>query len=248
MPADSYVAATLVGVATLFVGIGCCIAFVLRLRRRRAHLSVLLLRGAALLFQREDECGYSKLRKTRGRTWKTIDRSGAGGSRSETPGRPDFLAGRNVFGGRNAEAVGATGSNAETAIAPYCSLLLLKTPNHFSLFLLIAPGAWRRRNESFAAEFGPPTLFSRREMRSMEAMFAEPFDPQRTGPPRRLTSTAESQRSRRFAFPEFYAGLHVPSPLSARRCPGAGQVLAARAGVELLPQSSQNLLRSPPTG
>jgi hypothetical protein len=51
-------------------------------------------------------------------------------------------------------------------------------------------------------------------MRSMYGSFAEPFDPQRANPARRLTRTAESTGSRRFALAGFSATIAAGSLLS----------------------------------
>jgi hypothetical protein len=78
--------------------------------------------------------------------------------------------------------------------------------------------------------------------------FGEPFDPQRTSPPRRLTPTAESTAPGGSRFPHFtpLVASRLHSPREYIRA--SSRVAAARAADELLPQSSQNLLRSHPTG
>jgi hypothetical protein len=146
MPAHSSGAVILVGVATLFVVIGCCFAFVLRLRRRMAHLPVLLLRCAAMLFRMEAERGYSKSRTTGGRirvgrigAWK----GAAGRARRPTsggvipPGVPTIpLVGGDRF------LLGMGGSNREQSRPPGgrdCSLLLPFVAPYCSLLLPIAP-------------------------------------------------------------------------------------------------------------
>jgi hypothetical protein len=48
----------------------------------------------------------------------------------------------------------------------------------------------------------------------MFVTFAEPFDPQRAGPARQLTRTAESDRSRRFALAGFSATIAAGSLVS----------------------------------
>ena len=163
MPAHSTEAGILVGATTLFVAIHCCFGFVLR--RRMAHLPVPLLRCAAMLFRIEAERGYSKLGTVGGPIWGSwigAWKDAASPAHGSTSGRaiPLAIPTFPLVDGRPflLEMGGAIGSTAGTAIAPYCSLLLPKTSNRCSFLLLIAPGAWCRMNESFAAEFGPPTL------------------------------------------------------------------------------------------
>ena len=56
------------------------------------------------------------------------------------------------------------------------------------------------------------TLSQHHDMRSTLGSFAEPFDPQRVDPTHQLTRTAESNRSRRFAFVALSASNHADSP------------------------------------
>jgi hypothetical protein len=75
--------------------------------------------------------------------------------------------------------------------------------------------------------------------------FGEPSDPQRVGPPYELTPAAESDRSRRFAFPAFSARNRADSPVSAGasrspRCGFAGGPYPRR-----FPPHSPSLRRRP---
>ena len=81
----------LVGSATLFAGIGCCFAFGLRLWQRSAHVPVLLIRGAALLFQSEGDANtarYGKQGAGRGRRWAGAALLAAAASKIQV--RPSF--------------------------------------------------------------------------------------------------------------------------------------------------------------
>jgi hypothetical protein len=148
MPAHLTEAGILVGATTLFVAIHCCFGFVLR--RRMAHLPVLLLRCAAMLFRIEAERGYSKLGTVGGPVWGSGIGARKGGAASpahgSTSGRaiPPAIPTFPLVDGRPflLEMGGAIGSTAGTAIAPYCSFLLPFAPstaNNTKSLLLFAP-------------------------------------------------------------------------------------------------------------
>ncbi len=67
----------------------------------------------------------------------------------------------------------------------------------------------------------------------------EPFDPQRTGPPRWLTPDCREPTPRRFAFPAFHAACGVPSPPSGEsRVPAASTRLGGRVQAAILSPTS----------
>jgi len=90
-------------------------------------------------------------------------------------------------------------------------------------------------------------VFSRASSRSVS--YGEPFDPQRVGPPYELTLTAESKRSRRFAFAAFSARIAAGSllsgnPVSCRRI--AEQIFPTPvASPPILPASADAGSRAP---
>ena len=81
----------------------------------------------------------------------------------------------------------------------------------------------------------------------MFVTFAEPFDPQRAGPARQLTRTAESDRSRRFAFVALSASNHADSPsLPEPHAVPAGAALAVFTGA--VPPALSEPPPTPPHG
>jgi hypothetical protein len=139
-------AGILAGPAMLFVAIGCYFAFVLRRRRRMAHLPVPLLRCAAMLFRIEAERGYSKLGTVGGPIWGSwigAWKDAASPAHGSTSGRaiPPAIPTFPLVDGRPflLEMGGAIGSNREHGGDGDCSLLLPIAPNNAKSLLLFAP-------------------------------------------------------------------------------------------------------------